>query len=170
MYIAAPEDINKQPDVHKPAETVMAHQVQLVQEIEKPDSQKQEAEQPVKAEPKVESQSTPTQELPKQTGCEAVREEVNKYGDWNHDIMVAISKSESGCRSNARGDNHLTFTRNGRTYGYSLGLFQVRILPGRERCDTYDVQVNVRCAHDIFQGQGYNAWSVFKNGAYKKHL
>lgn len=161
VWVAAPE-LNKQPDVQKPAETVMAHQVQI-QEMELPQLPKQEAVQVV-------SQSTPTQSIPKVEGCEAVRAEVQKYGDWNHSIMVAISKAESGCRSNARGDNHLTFTKNGRTYGYSLGLFQVRILPGRERCDTYDVQANVRCAHDIFQGQGYNAWSVFKNGAYKRHM
>ena len=84
--------------------------------------------------------------------------------------MLAIAKAESGCRSNARGDGHLTYTQNSRTYGYSLGLFQVRILPGREHCDTNEVQVNVRCAYNIYKGQGLSAWSVYSNGAYKKHL
>lgn len=171
--MVAPDNFNKQPDVHKPTETVMAHQVQLVQEIEEPNlSKKVDTEQPVEkpAEPpKTESQSTPTQVTPKNKGCEEYRSEISKY-DWPVAIMLAIAKAESGCRSNARGDGHLTYTQNSRTYGYSLGLFQVRILPGREHCDTNEVQVNVRCAYDIYKGQGLKAWSVYSNGAYKKHL
>lgn len=156
--IATP-DINKQSET-RPTETV-SHSIQLVQEIETPT--------PVKVE-EVATKTTPPQNNPQVTGCEAVRQEVAKYADWDINLMVAISKAESGCRSGARGDNHLTYQKNGRTYGYSLGVFQVRILPGRERCDTFDVQANVRCAHDIFTGQGYRAWSVFKSGAYTKHM
>lgn len=63
--------------------------------------------------------------------------------------MTAISKAESGCRANARGDNHLTFQQNGRTYGYSLGPLQVRILPGREHCDTFDTATLIKCARQM---------------------
>ena len=84
--------------------------------------------------------------------------------------MVAISKAESNCRTEARGDGHITYTKNGRLYGYSLSAFQVRILEGREHCDTHDLATNVKCAYNIFNGQGYKAWSVYTNGKYKKFL
>ena len=47
---------------------------------------------------------------------------------------------------------------------------QVRIVEGREHCDTNDLKVNVACAHKIWQNQGYKAWSVYTNGKYKKNL
>jgi len=104
------------------------------------------------------------------TGCEAVRAEASKYSGWNVNLMVAISKAESNCRAEARGDGHLTYQKNGRAYGYSVGVFQIRILEGREHCDTYDLSINVKCAYNIYKGQGYKAWSVYNNGKYKKHL
>lgn len=95
-----------------------------------------------------------------------MRQEVEKYEGWNHDTMVAISKAESNCRFNAKGDTTLTYQNNDRIYGYSVGVFQVRILEGREHCDTYDIEVNVKCAYSIWKGQGYGAWSVYTNGKY----
>ena len=77
--------------------------------------------------------------------------------------MVAISQAESSCNQEAVGDTNITFTQDGRTYGYSIGSLQVRILPGREWCETGDYY---ECAHTIWQQQGYNAWSVYKNGRY----
>lgn len=74
------------------------------------------------------------------------------------------------CNPNATGDGHLTYQVNGRTYGYSVSALQVRILPGREHCDTEDLSVNVKCAYAIWQGQGYAAWTMFNNGEYKKWL
>lgn len=84
--------------------------------------------------------------------------------------MVAISQAESHCRADAKGDTTLTFEQDGRIYGYSLSVLQVRILPGRESCDTYDVSVIVECAHNIWKYQGYHAWSVYSNGKYKEYL
>jgi len=84
------------------------------------------------------------------TNCEIVKAEIAKYSGWDVNVMTAISKAESGCRANARGDNHLTFQQNGRTYGYSLGPLQVRILPGREHCDTLNTAALIKCAHDIY--------------------
>ena len=109
-----------------------------------------------------------------------MRQEIEKYEGWNHDIMVAISKAESSvdinlngrfdpdefCYRQARGDTTLTYQNNGRVYGYSVGVFQVRILEGREHCDTYDIEVNVKCAYNVWKGQGYGAWSVYTNGKY----
>lgn len=81
--------------------------------------------------------------------------------------MVAISKAESHCRDDAVGDKTLTYTQNGRTYGYSIGALQVRILPGREWCETGDYY---ECAHNIWKSQGYRAWSVYTNRRYLEYL
>lgn len=107
---------------------------------------------------------------PAKTGCDAVREEASKYSGWDVNTMVAIATAESHCRTGAKGDQTLTFTQNDRVYGYSLGAFQVRILPGREHCDTFDVGTNVKCAYDVWRTQGYRAWSVYLSGKYKEHL
>lgn len=107
--------------------------------------------------------------------CEALRAEVSKYPDWNPAIMVAIAHEEGfykgvRCNPKASGDGHLTYQQNGWTYGYSVSALQVRILPGREHCDSKDLSVNVKCAHAIWQGQGYEAWTMYNNGEYKKWL
>jgi hypothetical protein len=104
------------------------------------------------------------------TGCEAVRQEASKYPDWDINLITAIAKAESGCRHNATGDGHLTYQANGRTYGYSVSVLQVRILPGREACDSHDIKINVQCAHKIWKGQGYAAWSVYNSGKYRQFL
>jgi len=84
--------------------------------------------------------------------------------------MTAIAQAESGCRYDATGDGHLTYQIDGRTYGYSVSVLQVRILPGREGCDAHDIKVNVECAHRIWKGQGYGAWSVYNSGKYRQWL
>lgn len=104
------------------------------------------------------------------TGCDLVRSEASKYSGWDVNVMVAIARAESGCNPNATGDTSLTYSVNGRTYGYSVGVFQVRILEGREDCDTHAVATNVACAYRIWQGQGYRAWSVFLNNKYLQFI
>ena len=92
---------------------------------------------------------------------------MSRWNDWDINTMVAIAKAESNCRPDALGDTTLTFQKNGRTYGYSIGALQVRILPEREWCETGDYY---RCAHIIWQRQGYNAWSVFTSGKHRQYL
>lgn len=99
--------------------------------------------------------------------CEKVRESLSRWTDWNISTMIAISQAESHCREDAVGDMSLTYSENGRTYGYSVGALQVRILPGREWCETGDYY---ECAHNIWVGQGYNAWSVFSSGKYLQYM
>nr|DAX17381.1 MAG TPA: lysozyme [Caudoviricetes sp.] len=84
--------------------------------------------------------------------------------------MLAIMQAESGCNPAATGDKSLTFQHNGRTYGYSVSLLQVRILPGREHCDSHDPTTNISCAYQIWKKQGYEAWSVYTNGKYLRYL
>jgi hypothetical protein len=128
---------------------------------------------PTKAEePATEPQNKPEQIAvktepiaPPRTACEYIKD----Y-DWDVRVMTAIAMAESSCRPGAKGDGHLTYTHTGRTYGYSLGILQVRILPGREHCDTLDPSVNVACAYRIYKGQGLSAWSVYNNGKYLRFL
>lgn len=103
--------------------------------------------------------------------CEDVRNEIWKY-DWDHEVAFAIAKAESKCDKNAKGDTSLVFNEGGREYGYSVGVFQVRILPGREECDTYELPMNVKCAYNIYVGAGRNFtdWSMYTNGNYKNYM
>ena len=102
-------------------------------------------------------------------GCDRFQPLLEKY-NWDVRVMKAIMQAESSCNENATGDTSLTFTQNGRTYGYSVSLFQVRILPGRERCDSHDPTTNIACAYHVWRGQGYKAWSVYTSGKYLKYL
>ena len=103
--------------------------------------------------------------------CEALRDEVWKY-DWDREVALAVAKAESKCNVEARGDTDLTFIENGREYGYSVGAFQVRILPGREDCDTYDLKTNVKCAYDLYvdAGRRFTDWTMFLNENYKNYM
>lgn len=103
--------------------------------------------------------------------CATAIEQIEKY-DWDAKIATAVMKAESKCDPKARGDTDLVYQENGREYGYSVGVFQIRILPGREDCDTYDLETNVRCAHDIYVAAGgkFTDWTMFLNGHYREYL
>ena len=78
------------------------------------------------AAPKVEASPTPQKpavEAVRVGGCERFQPLLEKY-DWDVRIMKAIMQAESSCNENATGDTNLTFTQNGRTYGYSVGVYE----------------------------------------------
>ena len=103
--------------------------------------------------------------------CDKIVAEIEKY-DWDKKLATAVMKAESKCDTNAKGDTDLVFSENGREYGYSVGAFQVRILPGREECDTFDLKKNVSCAYNIYveAEREFTDWTMFKNGKYKEFL
>ncbi|MBR3204481.1 hypothetical protein IKF81_02240 [Candidatus Saccharibacteria bacterium] len=103
--------------------------------------------------------------------CDRVIAEIEKY-DWDTKVATAVMKAESKCDVNTKGDTDLVFEENGREYGYSVGAFQVRILPGREECDTYDLEKNVSCAYNIYikAGRKFTDWSMFLNAKYREYL
>ncbi|MCL2371737.1 hypothetical protein FWC63_03310 [Candidatus Saccharibacteria bacterium] len=102
--------------------------------------------------------------------CSEIDAALEAYDDWPIETMRAIARAESKCDVSTIGDTNLTFERYGRTYGYSVGAMQVRILPGREHCDTLDVETNVSCANWIYNYQGLRAWSVWNNGRYLRYM
>ncbi len=108
---------------------------------------------------------------PTKYDCSEIESEINKY-NWDVELALAVAKAESDCDVDARGDDDLMFVDNGREYGYSIGAFQVRILPGREDCDTYNIEKNVSCAYMIYSeaGNSFKPWSMWNNGEYKKYL
>lgn len=122
--------------------------------------------------------------LPTTADCTEIEAEIAKY-DWDHELALAVAKAESSCEVEAKGDTDITFydcstqfaegsaecEANQRLYGYSVGVFQVRILPGREQCDTFDVPTNVACAYAIYVADGYSfePWSGYTTGKYKQY-
>lgn len=116
--------------------------------------------------------------------CTAVEKEINQY-DWDRELALAIAKAESECDTQAYGDDDLKFIdcapeyssdiatcfQHQREYGYSVGAFQVRILPGREECDNYDLHSNILCAYRIYQEKGdFSPWSGYTTGKYRNYL
>lgn len=119
---------------------------------------------------------------------EEVVHELSKHfvGD-QIEIMAAITISEGQRDLNCIGDE-LPYlngkrlwgkaTADGRTWGESLGLFQIRTIqqdntPGSCRNDATiraSIQEQVRCAKEIYNSQGYRAWSQYSSGAYKAVL
>ncbi len=92
----------------------------------------------------------------------------------NAAIMAAIAMAESGGRSSAHNNN-------ARTGDNSYGLWQINMLggmgPERRRAfgigsneALFDPAVNANAARQVFQSQGFGAWSVYRSGAYKQYL
>ncbi len=86
----------------------------------------------------------------------------------------AIAMAESG--GNPRAHNG-----NAGTGDDSYGLWQINMLgsmgPSRRKSfgitsneQLYNPMTNAKAAKKIYDGQGWNAWSVYKSGAYKKYM
>ncbi len=93
-------------------------------------------------------------------------------------IMAAIALAESSGKARALNDNTDT---GDLSYGlwqinmidyptYKLGEERRKQMKLKDNDELYDPAVNVRAAKMIFDQQGYDAWSVYKSGAYKKFL
>lgn len=88
------------------------------------------------------------------------------------EIMAAISRAESGSDMRCIGDETLTNSE----WGISYGLFQVRTLRTQNKgCRdlsrlTEDLQAQADCAFQIWKSQGFRAWSVYSNGKYRQWL
>lgn len=87
-------------------------------------------------------------------------------------IMAAIAMAESGGNSNAH---------NNKPPDNSYGLWQINMIGdlGPERLKEFGISsndklkdpvVNAHAAKKIKESQGFSAWSVYKNGAYRAHL
>lgn len=99
------------------------------------------------------------------------------FGDrWT--IARAIAMAESHMRADRIGDEDLTWVGDdGKTYGYSVGILQIRLYPDRPPMvwllDAYN---NIHYGGMMYQekedkGQdGFMLWSAYNNESYKKFL
>ena len=108
------------------------------------------------------SSKAPQTALETVVGCNIA----SKY-DWNVQIAIAICKAESG--GNPLAENHSNY--NGSN---DKGLFQINsihvtsgLIGDTARLDPIQ---NADAAYKIYKGSGFNAWSAYTNGAYRKHL
>ena len=87
-------------------------------------------------------------------GCEKYRLEVAKY-NWNVNIVLAIMKAESGCRSGA-----LSSTGD-------RGLMQINWIHsakvGGDLNKLYNPQTNIAVAYQIYSNSGFSPWSVCRS-------
>jgi len=91
---------------------------------------------------------------------------VNKY-EWDKSVARAIMHAESRCNTNAVGDTWVI----GGIYAPSCGLFQVRTLPDRPSCEELkNPELNVAWAYRLYTARGFQPWSVFNSGAYRKYM
>lgn len=85
-----------------------------------------------------------------------------KY-DWDKAIAYGVCMAESGGNPKAFGDGNTAYP--------SIGLMQIRTLPGRPSKEQLeDPEFNVQYAYNMWKGQGWRPWSAYTNGAYKKYL
>jgi len=89
-------------------------------------------------------------------------------------IMAAIAMAESSGRARAHNNNRSTGDD-------SYGLWQINMIdrlgPERRRQlgigsndALFDPATNARAARQVYLSQGFGAWSVYKNGAYRQYL
>lgn len=137
-----------------------------------PKVEEKKAEAPAKVTPQVIQDQTVTPIVTSsQPNCDAYDTLLARHFGDNIRIAKAVMQAESGCRSDAVGDGHITYVQNGVTYGMSCGLYQIRILPGRPSCEQLkNPGENIAYAGQLFAKSGWYPWSAYKNGAYLKHL
>lgn len=95
-------------------------------------------------------------------GCEQYRELVELY-QWDAEIALKVMFEESSCIQDRVGDTHITYQLDGKTYGMSCGLMQIRYLPGRPGCIKNPEQ-NIAYAYHLYEKNGWQPWSVCHNG------
>ena len=89
-------------------------------------------------------------------------------------IMAAIAMAESGGRARAHNNNRSTGDD-------SYGLWQINMIdrlgPERRRqfgissnAALFDPTTNAKAARLVYLSQGFGAWSVYRNGAYRQYL
>ena len=95
-----------------------------------------------------------------------------KYFGKDADMAVAIAKCESGLNPSRIGDGHLRFEKDGRLFGASYGVFQVRDLPGRfdDPDKMLNAEENIKWAKSLFDRSGWTPWSCYTNSGYERFI
>jgi hypothetical protein len=98
----------------------------------------------------------------------AVEQYINQTFGKNAELARAIFTAESGLTCSSEGDKHLKYLKDGKEFGASYGVAQIRHLPGRpEPKQLKDCKYNIDYAYRMFASQGnFSAWSAYKNKSY----
>lgn len=100
-----------------------------------------------------------------------IEEQIAKMFPEDPKTAIAIAKAESNLRTDAVGDGHIMFLKDGKPMGMSCGLFQIRVLEGRPDCESLkDVETSLKFARALYEKSGWKPWSVFNNNSYLKYL
>lgn len=155
----SPAQINNSTTQNTPVQTVTA----MENEVKTDAPQVPIATQPPKVvEPERQQTVKP---VAQKKGCEAYKHLIAQY-DWDVSIATAVMRAESGCNPSATNKAN----RNG---SVDRGLFQVNSVHKakvQSLDDLYDPATNVSVAYRIHQSTGWQAWSAYKNGTYKRFL
>lgn len=94
---------------------------------------------------------------------------------WNNEaeakIAIAVAKAESHLNPESIGDKHLKFFKDGKEYGASYGIFQIRHLEGRpDPSKLLDSEFNVKYAYELYCKSGFSPWSTYKSGKYLAYI
>lgn len=100
--------------------------------------------------------------------------EVAKYSDWDINIVQAIAQAENRTCDPTRhnetvGETHRRQDGSVICVG-SYGALQVGCLHYQADQNRDDLATNIKVAHKVWQGSGYTAWTMYKNGTYKEFL
>jgi hypothetical protein len=91
----------------------------------------------------------------------------DKWGVYDCKLAISIARAESGM-------NELAFNAYNTNNTLDIGIFQVNSVHfNKEGCslkDLVDAKKNIDCAYEIYKDSGWNAWSVYKSGAFKDKL
>lgn len=100
-------------------------------------------------------------------GCEDYRGIVEAY-DWDTNTMLAIMKSEN--RSCDPSNKNLSLLEDHGVCVGSYGLLQVGCVHFTGNQNPNDIETNISVAYQVWRKQGYNAWTQYRNGDYKRFL
>jgi hypothetical protein len=87
---------------------------------------------------------------------------IKKYFGEKAEIAMAIAKAESGMKHDA-----INVNQNGT---FDCNIFQVNSIHITSIKQCSDTEENIKLAHEIFLKSGFNAWVVYKTGAYLKFM
>jgi len=91
----------------------------------------------------------------------------DKWGVYDCKLAISIARAESGLKEQA-------FNAYNSNNTLDVGIFQVNSVhfnkPGCSLKELVDAKKNIDCAYTIYQSSGWNAWSVYKSGAFKEVL
>ena len=112
-----------------------------------------------------------TTTLTRQQITEVVERHFGDVGNNAVSVMVAIVLAESRGKVNAVNDNYPKYQSDPNSlFRYDYGLAQINSVHNyKPALLVTDPDYNLAAARDIYNRQGFNAWTTYRNGDYLKY-